>query len=227
MSNLRGVLLDVDGTLINSNDQHAQAWVDILTESGFDDVPFEKIRRLIGMGGDKLLPEATGIEKDSPEGQELSKRRAERFKSHHLPTITAFEETRNLLLRMRADGLKLMVATSASEEELGPLLEIAGARDVLDGATSSSEAESSKPDPDIVQAALKKLGMSPDEVLMLGDTPYDIQAATKAGVGVVAFRCGGWEDGDLQGAVAVYDGPADLLASYDQSPFAAVKRDDS
>jgi phosphoglycolate phosphatase-like HAD superfamily hydrolase len=120
---------------------------------------------------------------------------------------------------MRDDGLKLVVASSAKEDELKPLLEIAGAADLIEEKTSSEDAENSKPDPDIVKAALDGAGFAAAEAVMLGDTPYDIEAATRAGVRVIAFRSGGWDDAHLADAIAIYDGPADLLAHYDESPL--------
>src|SRR5262249_49565411 len=140
-------------------------------------------------------------------------------KTHYLPHIKPFPETRELLLRLRAEGLKLAVASSAKEDELKPLLEIAGAADLIEEKTSSDDADQSKPDPDIVQAALDGADLSAHEAVMLGDTPYDIEAAIKAGVKVIAFRSGGWDDEALAGAIAVYDGPADLLAHFYDSPI--------
>ena len=219
MALVHGAILDVDGTLVDSNDAHARAWVDAFRELGFD-VPYEKVRPLIGMGGDNLLPVAVGIEEDDPRGERLSKRRGEIFKEKYLRALKPFPGTRDLLKRMRDEGLELAVASSASKEDLKPLLEIAQAADLIDSKTSSDDAENSKPDPDIIQAALKRLKMPPGDALMLGDTPYDIEAAAKAGVKTVAFRCGGWKDDGLKGAIAIYDGPADLLARFDASPFA-------
>lgn len=218
MKQIRGVILDVDGTLVDSNDAHARAWVEALAEQGIN-VGLEKVRRLIGMGGDKLLPEVSGITEDTPEGERISKRRGEIFKERYLPKLKAFPSTRELLKKMRDEGLKLVVASSAKEDELNPLLKIAGADDLIKEKTSSDDAENSKPDPDIVKAALDSSGLAPGEVVMLGDTPYDIESASGAGVRVVAVRSGGWEDADLSGAIAIYDGPADLLAHYDSSPL--------
>ena len=219
MALVHGAILDVDGTLVDSNDAHARAWVEAFRDLGFD-VPYEKVRPLIGMGGDNLLPVAVGIEEDDPRGERLSKRRGEIFKEKYLRTLKPFPGTRALLKRLRREGLELAVASSASKDDLKPLLEIAQAADLIDSKTSSDDAENSKPDPDIIQAALKRLGMSPGDALMLGDTPYDIEAAGRAGVKTVAFRCGGWKDDGLKGAIAIYDGPADLLARFDGSPFA-------
>jgi phosphoglycolate phosphatase-like HAD superfamily hydrolase len=120
---------------------------------------------------------------------------------------------------MKRDGLKLIVATSSPEDEVKKAIEIVGIGDLLEDATSASDAGKSKPDPDVVQAALDRLKMSADEVVMLGDTPYDIQAAGKVGIHVIAFRCGGFKDEDLKGALAIYDDAADLLAHYDESPL--------
>lgn len=221
MERPRGVLLDIDGTLIDSNDAHARAWVAALAERGLH-VKWEEVRRLIGMGGDKLLPAISDIDPDSPDGQRLAERRGEIFREQHLPYLSPFPEARSLLLRMKADGLTLVAASSAKADELGALLAVAGARDLLQGATSSDDAARSKPDPDIVEEAVRRSGHAADALVMLGDTPYDVEAATRAGVRTVAFRCGGWDDPSLRGATAIYDGPQDLLNRYERSIFEAV-----
>ena len=219
MKPIRGVILDVDGTLVDSNDAHARAWVESLGEAGID-VEYEKVRRLIGMGGDKLMPEVSGIEEDSPAGKKISESRSKIFKTKYLPHLKPFPQVEELLARMKDDGLRLVVASSAKEDELKELLKIAGATKFIEEKTSSNDADNSKPDPDIVQAALDELGLPRDEVIMIGDTPYDVEAAARAGIKSVAFRSGGWDDEGLSGAVAVYDGAADLLARYDSSPLA-------
>lgn len=219
MRPLKGIILDVDGTLVDSNDAHTSAWVEALAASGYS-VPVEKVRRLIGMGSDNLLPETVTIEKESEQGKHLSEAWKRIFKQDYLPAIKPFPGTRDLLARMRADGLKLVVASSAEKEMLEKLLEIAGVTEFIESQTSSDDAKQSKPDPDIVHAALAKLGCGANEVLMLGDTPYDIESAGKIGVGVIALRSGGFTDEVLGGAVAIYDDPADLLARYAESPIA-------
>lgn len=219
MGQLCGVIIDMDGTLLASNDAHARAWVDALAERGYD-VPFAQVRPLIGMGGDKLLPAVSGVEKETPLGEELSARRKEILQERYLRDIQPTPGARALLERLRADGARLVLATSASGDELGPLLAITGVEDLLEEQTTSSDAENSKPDPDIVAAALAKLGCEPGEVMMLGDTPYDIEAAGKCGIATIALRSGGFADEDLAGAVAIYDHPAALLAAYDSSPLA-------
>ena len=219
MTHIHAVIFDVDGTLVDSNDAQARSWVDALKEFGYS-VPYEKVRPLIGMGGDKVLPETIGVQKDSEKGKQISKRRSEIFKEKYLPNVKPFPDAQKLLDRMRKQGLKLAIATSAQPDELRPLLQIVGAADLIEDKTSARDVESSKPDPDVMQVALKRVGYPPNEVVMIGDTPYDIEAARKVGVGTIAFRCGGWSDSDLAGAIAIYNDPADLLAHYDSSPLA-------
>jgi len=219
VARIHAVIFDVDGTLVNSNDAQAKSWVEALKEFGYS-VPYEKVRPLIGMGGDKVLPETIGVQKDSEKGKQISKRRSEIFKKKYLPNVKPFLDAQKLLDRMREQGLKLAIATSAQPDELRPLLQIVGAADLIEDKTSARDVKSSKPDPDVMQVALKRVGYPPNEVVMIGDTPYDIEAARKVGVGTIAFRCGGWSDSDLSGAIAIYNDPADLLAHYDSSPLA-------
>jgi phosphoglycolate phosphatase-like HAD superfamily hydrolase len=182
-------------------------------------VGFQEVRRRIVKGGDKLVPEFAGLSEESPEGQEVSDRRREIFKTKYLPGLRGFPRARELLQRMRDDGLRLVVASSAKSDEVQALLRIAGVEDLVEATTSSDDAESSKPDPDIVCAALQHAKAPAAHVLMLGDTPYDVEAALRAGVGIVALRCGGWDDDALRGALEIYDDPADLLAHYERSAF--------
>ena len=218
MMPVRGVLLDIDGTLVDSNDAHAHAWVRALAESGHD-VPFETVRPLIGMGGDKLLPKVCGLDAEAGEGKQVSKRRGEIFLADYLPRLSPTRGAKDLLDRLHAKGLRLVVASSAKKGELEPLMKLCGADRVCESATSSDDAGASKPDPDILHAALRSLGMPAAQAVMIGDTPYDVEAAKRAGMRVIALRCGGWDDAGLQGASAVYDDPADLAAHLDGSPL--------
>jgi len=213
---LEGVIFDIDGTLVDSNDAHAQSWVDTFVEAGYD-VPFDVVRPLIGMGADKLLPKTIGTRHDSEEGKKLIKRRSEIFRKKYLPDLRPLEGSRALVLRVRSDGLKAIVATSAKEEELKGLLEAAEVADLMEEKATASDAKRSKPDPDIVEAAIEEAGIAPENLVMIGDTPYDIEAAARADVRAIAFRSGGWSDEALRGAVEIYDGPADLLARYAMS----------
>ena len=215
---LRGVIFDVDGTLAASNEAHARSWVDTLSETGYS-VPFDVVWPMIGMGGDKLLPSVIGIESESPEGKKLSRRRWEIFETKYLPHVRPTRGARALVERLKNDGLSIVVASSAGGNELGALLDAAGVRDLMEETTSSSDADDSKPDPDIVKAAVRKSGLDPDELIMIGDTPYDVQASIGANVKLVAFLSGGWTKEELSGAIAIYDDPADLLHWYEKSPF--------
>jgi HAD superfamily hydrolase (TIGR01509 family) len=216
--NSAALLFDIDGTLVDSNDAHARAWVDAFAEHGVA-VDYVKVRRSIGMGGDKLMPAVSGIEEDSPLGERISSRRGEIFMATYLPTIKAFSGARELVAAVKARGFTAVAASSAKKDELQALLRIAGAESLLDAATSSDDAEESKPDPDIVHAALAQAKAPPSQTLMIGDTPYDVEAAARAGIASIALRCGGWGDDDLRGALAIYDGPWDLLARLEASPL--------
>lgn len=196
------VILDVDGTLIDSNDAHARAFAEVL------DLPFERVRPLIGMGADKLLPALIGRYDPAP-----AERKKAVFKEHYLPGLRAFPRVRELLGTLKEMHLRLVVASSAGKDELEALLRVAGAQDYLEAQTDADDAEASKPDPDIVQAALRRLGLPPGRCVMVGDTPYDAQAAARAGVAFIGLRCGGWGAQDLQPALAVRRDPAELLAT--------------
>jgi HAD superfamily hydrolase (TIGR01509 family) len=215
----KAVLFDVDGTLVDSNDAHAHAWVEAFAESAVR-VDFDQVRRSIGMGGDKLMPAVSGLSEESSLGEKISKQRGEIFKTKYLPGLRPFAGARDLVAAVKQRGLAAVAASSAKRDELERLLRIAGASDLLDEATSSDDAEESKPDPDIVQASLKKAKARPAEAVLIGDTPYDVEAAARAGVAAIALRCGGWGDRDLHGAIAIYDGPWDLLARLDESALA-------
>jgi len=221
MGQIRGVILDVDGTLVDSNDAHARAWVDALAEFGYQ-VPYERVRPLIGMGGDKVMPLLTGLPAGDGKGKQIAERREEIFTSRHLPQVRPLPGARELLARMKEEGLKLAVASSSKQDSLRKLLALVGGEGLLDTPTSSDDADRSKPDPDIVKAALRRLGEPPEHVVMIGDTPYDIQAGARAGVRAIAFRSGGWGNAELSGAIAIYDGPEDLLRNFEKSVLAGA-----
>lgn len=216
----RGMILDVDGTLVLSNDAHAHAWVEALAEYGYQ-VDYERVLKLIGMGGDKLLPlVAPGQSTDEGMGKQIAQARQRIFLERYAPHLQPAPGARELLEHMKECGLQLVIASSAKQKELGVLLKAAHVEDLVPEATTKDDVEESKPAPDAVEVALKKLGMRADEALMLGDTPYDVESAGRAGVGTIAMRCGGWDDAGLHRAIAIYDDPADLLAHYDSSPLA-------
>lgn len=214
----RTILLDVDGTLVDSNDLHAEAWQVALAE--FDvRVPFEQVRRLIGMGSDKLLPALTHLTPESPRGAELIDLRSRLFLQRFLPKVHAFPRARRFVECLLEAGHRLVVASSASTEELTGLLSRANLTDLLPVTTSSDDAVRSKPHPDIVQAALQRANARAVDSLMLGDTPYDLVAAGRAGVPFVGVRSGGYDNHALRGALAVYQDVAELVTRFHTSPF--------
>ena len=205
--------------MIDSNDAHARSWVEVLTQHEFD-VTYAQVRGLIGMGGDKLVRAVTGLDVERGLGKELAAQRTELFRREYLPSLCATPGARDLVARMKAEGLRLVIATSARDEELDALLEQADLSELIHRRTTSDDAEDSKPDPDIVHAALRRGQLDAKSTVMLGDTPYDVEAAGRAGVRTIAVRCGGWwADDALGGAVAIYDDPAELVREYARSPL--------
>jgi HAD superfamily hydrolase (TIGR01509 family) len=222
---LRGVILDVDGTLVLSNDAHAHAWVEAFRDEGGRDVPYARVRPLIGMGGDKLIPTiAPDLSSDAGLGKRIAAAHDHLFLDRYAPHLHPAPGARELVERLHTVGLKTVVASSAKRDELAALLKAARVDDLLRETTSASDTKESKPDPDVVGAALKRIGLRADECRMIGDTPYDVEAGGRAGVPVIAVRCGGWTDAGLHGAIAIYDDPADLAAHLAESPLREALR---
>jgi HAD superfamily hydrolase (TIGR01509 family) len=213
---IRGVLLDVDGTLVFSNDAHAAAWEEAFASYGYE-VPFHELRELIGMGSDKLIKKVKpDLDDTKGDGKKIKELRAKIFLKKYVPTLSPTPGSRELVRDLQSKGLKTIAASSAKAQELKPLLKKAEVDDLLTEATTSDDAEKSKPDPDIVETALDKISLPAGEVIMIGDTPYDIEAAQKAGVACIALRTGGWQDADLHGAIAVFDDPSELRQRIDE-----------
>jgi HAD superfamily hydrolase (TIGR01549 family) len=213
---ITAVIFDVDGTLVDSVDQHARAWEETFREFGRV-ISFESIRMQIGKGGDQLMPvflsklNCTITENKSPSDVQRSLNNRE---------VKAFPRVRELFQRVLADGKKIALASSAVDEELETYKKAANIADLLDAETSADDAKQSKPYPDIFMAALERLDdPAKEKTLVIGDRPYDIEAAGKAGLKAIAFRCGGFPEETLRGAIAIYDDPADLLAHYSESPL--------
>ncbi len=158
-------------------------------------------------------------------GAEIVQRRKEVFRDRYLSTLQPTPGARELVQHIKEAGIQVVIATSADKDELEMLLEAAGIEDLVEEKANASDAEGSKPDPDIVQAALDKSGSRPEESLMIGDSPFDIESAGEAGVATIALRCGGRDSG-LEGAIAVFDDPADLLAHWNESPLAQPEHAD-
>lgn len=218
---VRGVILDIDGTLVLSNDAHARAWAQAFAEYDYD-IPFDRIRPLIGMGGDKLLAAlAPGLRADEGDGEAISARRKEIFLTRYADALQPAPGARTLVAEMSAASLRLIVASSAKRDELTRLLQAAHVADLLSETTSADDVRETKPAPDAVAVARDRLALPAAEVVMLGDTPYDIESAAKCQIGTIALRCGGTIESRLTGALAIYDDPADLHAHFADSPLAA------
>lgn len=219
---IKAVLFDIDGTLIDSNDLHVRAWSESFHDAGlhFGELT---IHDQIGKGSDMLLPSLLpGITDD--EREKLTKAHAELFKSRYLPRARPFPGARDLLARVHAAGLKVVLASSASGEEVDHYTDLMDARDIVSATTSASDVEHTKPAPDIFATALAKVApIAASEAIVVGDTPYDVEAARKCELATIALRSGKFADETLlgAGAIALYDDAAALLAAFEVSPLAS------
>jgi HAD superfamily hydrolase (TIGR01509 family) len=216
----RAVLFDVDGTLVDTNDLHAAAWREAFLHFGHD-VPVEKIRWQVGKGGDNLIP-ALLPDLAERKREAIEAWRSTLFQRRYMPRAVPFPGVRPLFERLVADGVRIVLASSSSQAEVDYNLGLIGCEDLVEETTSKSDVERSKPCPDIFEAAVDKLAPLPrDAAIVVGDSPWDVKAAARAGLGAIGFRSGGFPDEALleAGACALFDGPADLLARYAESPF--------
>lgn len=219
MTRLRAILFDLDGTLVDTNDLHVEAWDRAFREHGHQ-FSREQIHEQIGKGGDNLLPsllpDASKAEQDA-----IDDRHGEIYKGELMPTARPFPGASDLLRRTKDEGLQVVLASSAGEEEIDHYVGLLG-KDLISFTTGKDDVEASKPCPDIFEAALKKGGLAPGEAIVVGDTPYDVLAAKRAGVECVAVLSGGFSEQDLRGAgaAAVYRDAADLLDHWEELPVA-------
>jgi len=219
---LKAVIFDIDGTLIDSVDLHARAWQETFKKFGRE-IEYEEVRRQIGKGGDQLMPVFFSQAELERFGEEMEKYRGDLYKREYMPQVRAFPSVRELFERVRGEGLRVALASSAKEEELKVYKEIANVADLVEEETSADDADRSKPHPDIFEAALKRLGdVRADEAIVVGDTPWDAVAAGKLRLRTVGVLCGGFPEGELRaaGCSDIYRDPADLLARYEETPLA-------
>jgi HAD superfamily hydrolase (TIGR01509 family) len=214
-------VLDVDGTLVDSNYQHALAWYRALRSLG-ETFPVWRIHRLIGMGGDQLLVALGGQELEDRIGEEGRERQGKEVDAL-IDEVAPLPGARDLLLAIKDRGHRLVLASSGQPRHVDVALDLLDARDIADAWTSSEDAEATKPAPDLLQVALQKLG-APDDAasVMIGDSVWDVEAAKRAGMPAIVVRSGGFGDDELRdaGAVGIYDTPGDLAAALDETPLA-------
>ena len=219
---ISAAIFDVDGTLIDSVDVHARAWQLALEHFGHRE-SFEKVRHQIGKGGDQLMPVFLSKEELQRDGQALEKYRGDLYKREFMSKVRPFPKVRELFLRLRAEGIQSILASSAKGDELEHYKKLCRIDDLVEGNTSADDAERSKPYPDIFQAALAQApGLRPADALVIGDTPYDVEAARRAGMQSIGMLCGGFPEDELRqpGCIAIYRDPQDVLEKLEQSPFA-------
>jgi HAD superfamily hydrolase (TIGR01509 family) len=214
-------VLDIDGTLIDSNYQHALAWYRALRSVG-ETYPVWRLHRLIGMGGDQVVKALGGEELDRRVGDQAREQQGKEVEAA-LQEMSPLPGARDLLVAIKERGHRLVLASSGQQQQVEFFLDRLDARDIVEDWTSSADVEASKPAPDLLQVALKKLGAPPGaSSVMIGDSVWDVKAAKKAGMPAIAVRSGGFGDDELReaGAIAVYDTPGDLAQALDDTPLA-------
>jgi len=210
----RAALLDVDGTLVDSNYQHALAWYRAFRQSGIV-LPLWRIHRHVGMGGDQLVPALAGKDVDETRGDEIRELRGRAY-AELIDEIEPLEGARELIVDLKDRGLTVVLASSSPQDELDRYLDLLDARGLADGWTTDDDVQATKPEPDLVKAALEKAGT--DDGLMVGDTPWDIEAASKAGLKTVCLVTGGFSEQELRqaGAAAVFESVGELRRQLDE-----------
>jgi HAD superfamily hydrolase (TIGR01509 family) len=214
-------VLDIDGTLIDSNYQHALAWYRAMRSVG-ETFPVWRLHRLIGMGGDQVVEAIGGEELERRIGDDVREQQGKEVDAL-LDEMSVLPGARDLLLAIKERGHRLVLASSAKERHVDVFLDKLDARDIVDEWTTSDDVESSKPAPDLLQVALKKLGAPPDAAsVVVGDSVWDVKAAKNANMPAIVVRSGGFGDDELReaGAIAIYDTPGDLLEALDETPLA-------
>ncbi|GAA1343284.1 HAD family hydrolase [Arthrobacter roseus] len=217
MTQRKGVLFDVDGTLVDSNYLHVLSWWQAFRKAGHD-VPMAQIHRCVGMGGDKLVAELLGDDRDMDHDEALKASHGAVY-STHWPSLRTLPGARDVLLRAHESGLAVVLASSAEQAELDVLRQVIDADDAIDAATSSTDAEASKPAPNILEAPLEAVDVRSENAVFVGDAVWDVIAAKELGMPCIGVESGGTTAAHLTeaGAVEVYKDTAELLASWEKS----------
>jgi len=213
---IEAFIFDIDGTLIDSVDYHAQAWVKAFKKFG-KEVKFYEARRQVGKGGDQFLPEFL-LKKEIRElGKAVEEERGVIFKREFLPKVKPFPDVRRLFQTIKANGKPVVLASSSNSDEIEVYKKIAGIEDLIEDQTSADDSEKSKPEPDIFEAALKKLGkINKKNIVVIGDTAYDAEAAAKINLKTIGVLTGGWTASELlsAGCSEIYQDVSEILANY-------------
>jgi HAD superfamily hydrolase (TIGR01549 family) len=212
-------ILDVDGTLVDTNYHHALAWHRALHAHGHA-TQMWKVHRHIGMGGDQILDALIGEEAAAEQGDSIREAEAEAYQEL-IGEVEPMEGARELIEKLKGEGATVILASSAKQEEVDHYLDLLDARELIDDWTTAADVESTKPDPDLIQAALAKAG-NEDPAVMVGDSVWDVKAAKAAGVPTLAVLTGGFSEAELReaGASQVVESIADLR--FDRAAFNAV-----
>ncbi|HEX6100674.1 MAG TPA: HAD family hydrolase [Thermoanaerobaculia bacterium] len=211
----QAILLDIDGTLVDSNDKHADCWVEAFAHFG-KDVDRKVIRGQIGKGGDLLVPDTLNAREMRDFGEPLKEYRGELWKEKYMKTVQPFAGAVDSMRAIHARGVKLALASSSNPDEVEYYVGLLGVEDLLEGATSKEDAQFSKPSPEIFQAALDRVKSDPARTFAVGDTPYDILAGHRVPVPVIAVRCGGFPEETLAKAEYVFDDLAQMTRELDR-----------
>lgn len=217
------IIFDVDGTLVNSNAFHVAAWDRAFRRFG-KTFSSNQLHQQIGKGADQYLPAFLNPEELRAFGGEVDRCHSEIYQNEYLPLVRPFPGVRQLFERIKCDHQRIALATSGKQQELRVYTRIARIDDLVDAAVTAEDVDRSKPAPDLFKKALEKLGNPlADKVIVVGDTPYDAEAARKIGVTAIGLLCGGFRKRQLQdaGVAGVYRDPEDLLEHYNQSPLAS------
>ena len=214
----KAVIFDVDGTLVDTVDLHTQAWVEAFKQEDYD-IPYDELRQQIGKGGEKIVADFLSPEEVEKVGENITEFRKEFYQDKLISQARPFARVRELFERLKQDDIKIVLASSARPGSLDHYQEILNIKDLIDGATSTQDVEESKPAPDVFVAALDKLkGVETSDVIVVGDSPYDAQAASKIDLRTVGVLCGGFSEERLResGCIAIYKEPADILEKYQE-----------
>ena len=212
---MQAMLLDIDGTLVDSNDKHADCWVEAFAHFG-KNVPRETIRMQIGKGGDLLVPDTLNAREMRKFGEELNKYRGELWKQKYMKSVEPFPGAVESMRAIHARGIKLALASSSNPDEVEYYVELLGVGKLLEGTTSKEDAETSKPSPEIFQAALERVKSDPARTFALGDTPYDVLAAHRIPVPIVAVLSGGFARELLKKAEFIFDDISAMVRELDR-----------